>query len=134
MLLSSFEKGDAMGAKITWSIVCLAVSGCAAVPELDQNIMNEKKYAVSYCLAEAYSESEVSRDARHVSGAYLQKGEFGIDVYERIRAFVDEYRKAPYASKHGRNLSIMQCLDLFGSNELAHSVEQGANNANHGDR
>ena len=133
MLLFSLEKGDAMGAKIICTVLCLVVSGCATKPESNPRSLVEEKYAISYCLAEAYPDSEVSRDARHVAGAYLQKGKSGIDVYEQVRAFVDEYRKEPYVSKYDRNLNIMQCLDLFGSEELAHTVRNGANNANQGD-
>ena len=76
------------------------------------------KYAVSYCLSLSYPDTVFSSDARYVAGAYLQGGNFGIDVYESIRAFVDEYRNTPYLSKHDKNLDIMRCVDLMGSDEL----------------
>jgi Type VI secretion system (T6SS), amidase immunity protein len=79
---------------------------------------NGVKYAVSYCLSKAYKGSEFSRDAKLMSGSYIQNGSYGIDVYESIREFVDTYTKQKYMSKHGNNLDIMQCIDLSGSSEL----------------
>lgn len=108
-----------MRTRITWIALCLVVSGCAGQAAQSIDYSNEERYAFSYCLAEAYPGSEVAGDARYIAGVYLEKGEAGIDAYDRIRAFVDEYRKEPYASKYDRNLSIMQCLDLVGSQELA---------------
>ena len=115
-------KGNVMRARIAWSVLCLVVAGCATGTDAHHSVFNEEKYAVSYCLAQAYPDSEMSRDARYVAGAYLQNGESGIDVYERVRAFVDEYREEPYLSKHEVNLRIMQCLDLISSAELAQAI------------
>lgn len=108
-----------MGTRIILIALFFVASGCASTPEQKIDYSNEERYAFSYCLAEAYAGSEVAGDARYIAGVYLEKGEAGIDAYERIRTFVDEYRKEPYASKYDRNLSIMQCLDLLGSQELA---------------
>lgn len=111
-----------MGAKIAWPVLCLAVAGCAAGTDAHRSAFNQEKYAIAYCLALAYPGSEMSRDARYVAGAYLQQGESGIDVYERVRDFVDEYREKTYVSKHDVNLNIMQCLDVISSPELAQAI------------
>lgn len=116
-----------MGTKIVAVIACMALTSCAVHGSPKREITNESKYAVSYCLSLSYSDSEFSSDARYVAGAYLQNGEFGIDMYEAIRGFVGNYRKTSYLSKHDRNLDIMKCLDLFGSEELGNLIEEIAN-------
>lgn len=99
-------------------ILCCAVSSYAITPRHQYNYANEKKYAVAYCLAKSYPDSEFSSDALYVSGAYIQKGSFDFDIYDQIRKYVATYRKKPYLSKHGKNLNIMQCIDLYQSKEL----------------
>jgi hypothetical protein len=123
-----------MRVKIALCALYLSTSACAVAPDLNRGASNEEKYAVAYCLAVAYPESEASYDAQYVSGAYIQRGEYDIDVYERIRDFVDEYRKKPYVSKHNKNLSIMQCLDLYNSENLARAIKEAAANTESGDR
>ncbi len=128
MLLSTIKKGNVMGAKIITCLLCSIICSCAVTSKSQNNFANEKKYAIAYCLASSYPESEFSSDARHISGAYLQKGEFGLDMYESIRQFVSIYRKNAYLSKHDRNLNIMQCIDLYESKGLVSSINEIANN------
>lgn len=115
-----------MGAKIITCLLCSIISSCAATSIPQTNISNEKKYAIANCLANSYPDSEFSSDAKHISGAYLQKGEFGLDMYESIREFVSKYRKKGYVSKHDRNLNIMQCIDLYESEELVTLINEFA--------
>lgn len=129
MLLPDFKKGDVMGVKVV-SPLCLALCACATV-NVDvekKEYVNELKYAVSYCLSKTYPGTSFSSDSKYVSGAYLQKGEFGIDMYEHLREFVDSYREKKYQSKHGRNLDVMQCLDLYHSTSFAAVIRLHANN------
>lgn len=116
-----------MGIKIALCLCCVFFSACATSRGYLESHENEKKYAVSYCLSRSYPHTEFSKDAGHISGAYLQKGDFGLDMYEQIRIFVDSYKDKKYLSKHGRNLYIMQCIDLFESEELAKIIEKAAN-------
>jgi len=60
-----------------------------------------KKYDVAYCLNSTYSETEFSDDSKHIAGAYIQKGEYGIHIYEAVREYVDSYRTEEYVSKQG---------------------------------
>ena len=118
-----------MGVKIvSCMLCCLIITSCAASRTLQHDIANEKKYAVAYCLACSYPESVFSEDAEYVSGAYIQKGEFDLAVYEKIRDFVANYKKIPYLSKHQRDLDIMQCIDLFESKELTLFIEKNLDN------
>jgi hypothetical protein len=86
---------------------------CAMSSENGSQHSNELKYAVAYCLSKSYPDSEFSKDAAYISGAYLQNGVYGINMYEEIRSFVDVYRNQPLASKHDKNLNIMQCVNLY---------------------
>ncbi len=108
-----------MGAKLASALLCCAATVSCATPETtDRSTLNEVKYAVAYCLSASYPDSEFSKDAAYVSGAYLQMGDYGIDTYATIRDFVDTYRSEPLLSKHDRNLNIMQCIDLYESDSL----------------
>lgn len=127
MLFSTIKKGHVVGAKIITCLLCSIICSCAATSKPQINFSNEKKYAIANCLANAYPDSEFSSDAKHISGAYLQKGEFGLDMYENIRKYVSKYREKAYLSKHGRNLNIMQCIDLYESKELVSSINEFAN-------
>ncbi len=110
------------------TLLAIMCSSCAvATPKVGHD--NEVKYAVSYCLSKAYEGSDFSKDAAHISGAYLQKGNYGLDMYESIRDFVDAYTQKRYVSKHGKNLNIMQCVDLSVSSDLSSVISKTANNA-----
>ncbi len=50
-------------------------------------------------------------------------------MYESIRDFVDAYTQKRYVSKHGKNLNIMQCVDLSVSSDLSSVISKTANNA-----
>lgn len=116
-----------MGTKIIACMLCCVVSSCASASKTQYDYSNEIKYAIAYCLASSYPDSVLSSDALHVSGAYLQKGNFGLDTYENIRQYVSSYREKAYLSKHDRNLSIMQCIDLYESKELVTLIQKNAN-------
>ena len=106
--------------------MCVSVADTqegATPPELN----NEINYGIAYCLSQAYPGSEFASDSLYISGSYLQKVDFGIHVYEAIRDFVDAYRQKRMVSKHGRNLDIMQCLELSNSKEFRAVIEKSAN-------
>ena len=119
-----------MGVRVVLYACILGLCSCATV-QADKgkvsDIANEKKYAVAYCLSKTYPGSEFSSDSKHIAGSYIQKGHFGIHVYESIRNDVDTYRGKKYVSKHEINLDIMQCLDLYNSNSLEAVIRKSAN-------
>lgn len=110
------------------TLLAVICSSCA-VADQESKYNNEVNYAISYCLSKAYQGSNFSSDAGHISGAYLQKGSYGLDMYESLRDFVDSYTQKKYMSKHGRNLNIMQCIDLSESSELSSVIKKMANKA-----
>ena len=90
------------------------LASCSSLAAADDP-NNKLKYAIAYCLNKAYPDTEFSKDSKHISGAYLQKGSYGLDTYESIREYVDEHTSKEYLSKRDRNLKIMQCIDLIDS-------------------
>lgn len=118
-----------MGTKIIALLSSLLIVSCATSASSSYN--NEKKYAIAYCLSSIYENTEYSSDAGYISGAYIQKGDFGLDMYEAIRDFVITYKQKEYVSKNNRNLSIMQCVDLVESNQLQDVIEKAANQQLH---
>lgn len=117
-----------MDFRITAILAIMCSSCTTANQEVKYN--NEVKYAVSYCLSKIYPNSNFSTDAAHISGAYLQKGSYGLGMYESVRDFVDSYTQKKYISKNGKNLGIMQCIDLSASSELSAVIHKMANKAN----
>jgi hypothetical protein len=119
-----------MGIKlIAICFFCVMSFSCAVSNLNNIEYPNEIKYAVAYCLSRAYPDSEFSQDAAHISGAYLQSGDYGINMYEEIRSFVDAYRTKELLSKHGKNLDIMQCINLYESIPLKTLIKEIANNS-----
>lgn len=107
-----------MGWKIFLCSICLFFSFHAAALETQQNIPNEVKYAIALCLSISYPNTEFSSDASYIAAAYQQKGAYNPNVYEEIKSFVVNYSHNKYASATNHNLSIMQCVDLYDSNDL----------------
>jgi hypothetical protein len=117
-----------MGTKLIAIILCsLMTYSCTTSDTKQSEHPNEIKYAVAYCLSRAYPESEFSQDAAYIAGAYLQKGDYGINMYEDIRSFVDAYQIQALESKHGTNLNIMQCINLYESISLKDLIKEVAN-------
>lgn len=114
-----------MGTRIALLTVAGILLGCGA-EGAKADYSREVKYAVAYCLGDAYPGTAFQEDAEYAASGYLQSGDYGIDMYEQIRAFVNEYRKETYASKHGANLAIMQCLDLSQSGDLEKLIQKVA--------
>ena len=114
-----------MGTKIIILLMAI-LSSCATANSTIISINNELKYAIAYCIFKSYPNTNIESDAKYVSGSYIQKGEFGIDMYEMLRKFVDSHRKNKYQSKHGRNLDMMQCIDLYESIELVNIIKSHA--------
>jgi hypothetical protein len=113
-----------MAPKIIYILLATVLLGCATAPKPNLSSTNEQKYAISFCLAQSYPSTPMAADAIHVAGGYLDKGSHGIDMYEGIREYVLKYKSTSYLSKENKNLSIMQCLDLFESKELKNLINQ----------
>jgi len=81
-----------------------------------------EKFALSQCLMRAFPDTPTADDARRASGAYVELGSAGEDVYGDIVVVVEAHRAKPYPSKSGGSLHVMQCLDLLDDPRLAELV------------
>lgn len=115
------------GAMKMVALFSLILTSFAIADDSKSVVENELSYAVAYCLSHSYPNTEFSNDAKYISGTYIHKGSFGIDMYEDIRAFVDEYMKNKYTSKYKKNLNIMQCIDLYHSKGLIETINANIN-------
>lgn len=73
-----------------------------------------RRFAVSSCLAEAYKGRDVAVDALAAAGGYFETGTMSGERYVSVQEYAEKWvREKKYQSKHGANLSIMICLDLY---------------------
>lgn len=77
-----------------------------------------KNWAMSRCLAEAYSDQSSKDDANASAAAYLESGNQPIEAYEKLGELAVKYAKLNYGSVSGSKLNTMKCIDLFNSKEL----------------
>lgn len=101
------------------------VTGCAtagtsapAAASGDEEASLLTRYTLSQCLAAAYPDTTIERDARAASGGYLEFGNLPIEAYEEATALAREAAARTYNGKHGEPLHAMKCLDLLDSPEL----------------
>ena len=83
-----------------------------------------EKFAISQCLMRAFPNSPMLADAGRASGAYVELGTSGPDVYDKIVAVVQAHRARPYNAKSGKSLFVMQCLDLLHDPTLEALIRQ----------
>lgn len=112
-----------MGTRIVLLTIAALLLGCST-DGAHADHSKEVKYAVAYCLGASYPDTLFQDDAEYAAAGYLQGGDYGIDMYEQIKVFVNEYQKGKYVSKHGANLAVMQCLDLYQSEDLGKLIEK----------
>ncbi|MYZ45697.1 T6SS amidase immunity protein Tai4 family protein [Schauerella aestuarii] len=82
--------------------------------------------AISHCLAQAFPDTPFAADAGRAAAAYVELGESDVEVYDEIGHVVERHMQSPYASKSGRSLHVLQCLDLSRSAELARVIDKYA--------
>ena len=106
-------------------VLVFALSACGvrrplaeAQPGHDQEELLFRRFALSRCVAHAYPEPEVREDALDVAGAYLERGELGLDAYEAADALGKAFLKRALPSKSGAELRLMKCIELSESEAL----------------
>ena len=88
-------------------------------------ILSIQKFAVCQCLAQSYKGTDVAVDAQSAAGGYFEAGANGVELYLSIQDFSEKWAKnKKYRSKHGSDLSIMKCLDLYGNKELVSLIRK----------
>jgi len=107
------------------------VAGCATagMPAPDQTGHGSEaslltRYALSQCLAAAYPDTGIERDARAAAGGYLEFGNLQIEAYEHATAIARAAASRRYEGKQGEPLHVMKCLDLMDSPELERLLDR----------
>jgi hypothetical protein len=117
-----------MGVKMkAWLLYCLwgiAMAAQAKPAETDFRsytpVQNLKSYALTICLARGFADNKPFNIETHVAArAYIDFGKFGIDAYNEAAALATRFVAKNYESENGEKLTILKCIDLFHSAELA---------------
>ena len=98
--------------------LCVACARGPGVAEQNTQVAILKKWALSRCLAKASGDSPAGDDAAKTAAAYLEMGEAGIEVYEKLDALAGGYLAREYSGSVKSNYNTMKCLDLYDSDEL----------------
>lgn len=75
-------------------------------------------WALAVCLGEVSLCDSLTKDSKATSGAYLEQGELGTEVYEAMHALAKEYAARHYEGSVPGEFHIKKCIDLFESEEL----------------
>lgn len=107
------------------------VAGCATagMPVPDQTGHGTEaslltRYALGQCLAAAYPDSGIERDARAAAAGYLEFGNLPIEAYEDATAVGRAAASRRYEGKQGEPLHLMKCLDLMDGPELEQVLDR----------
>lgn len=77
-----------------------------------------KKWTLARCLSHAAEQTPTGDDAAKTAAAYLEMGNVGVDVYERLDALAERYLTRIYSGSVKSPYDTMKCIDLFESEEL----------------
>ncbi len=119
----------AMKLLVIATMIALLVTASGARAGQEETVVSMddpvRKFAVCSCLAESYKGSELAADALKAAGGYFETGIFAAELYIAVQTFAENWaREKKYRSKHGFDLSIMKCLDLYHSKELSVLIQQ----------
>ncbi len=107
---------------VGWLIVFTGNAGSAPVQDFRTltPVQNLKSYALTICLARGFPDNKALTTETHAAArAYIDFGKFGIDAYNEAAALAHRFVAQHYESEHGEKLTVLKCLDLFHSKELA---------------
>lgn len=85
-----------------------------------------RNFTFSICIGAAYegaSEKMESNVAQAANG-YREYSNISLEAYEEARSIVNKWIKKDYSSKHGGQVEIMKCIDLYNHIELKQIFEK----------
>jgi hypothetical protein len=111
--------------------VALSFSGQSGFAQADQTQQYSQKtllknWALSRCLAQAYTDESAKTDANAAASAYLESGKQSIEVYSEINSLVERYLNKSYRGSIASDFNTMKCVDLFHGAELERIVSKAA--------
>lgn len=103
---------------------------CACGSSTIQNVetLRYTKYTVAQCLAKAYPETPVARDAQVALGGYLEHGALDESAYSAATDLATQTVSTKYENLTGEQLHVAKCLDLLGSPALERLANRYVNN------
>ena len=104
-------------------VALLAVTRAhGAQPVYDERTMLAN-WAMARCVARAYDDAGVRKDAEAAAAAYMEFGHSDMEAYAAIDRLVAAQLEKDYASASGEKLSLMKCIDLMHSTALRELIE-----------
>lgn len=84
-----------------------------------------KNFALSQCVANGFQQqADIQKDAQIAAGGYLEIGHYPIEAYEEAVTLSKQFLAREYRTMAGQSLTLMKCIDLYHSDELAALVEK----------
>jgi len=86
----------------------------------DTNKIMFKNYVLSICINNAYGDTSnpLLKEASQAANGYREFSNMGLDAYEAARHEISRWLKKDYSSKHGGQIRLMKCIDLYNSPAL----------------
>lgn len=83
-----------------------------------------RNYALSTCLADAFKDAELRKDASATAAGYLEFGTGPIEAYTEATLMGREFLKKSYEGKAPVEFNTMKCIDFYHSAELDKLVDR----------
>ena len=79
-----------------------------------------RNFSLAICTGMAYEKfsKEIATDTGKAATGYREYSHIDLQAYEESRKLVNKWLKKDYQSKHGGQIDIMKCIDLYNSKEL----------------
>lgn len=86
-----------------------------------------KNYALSSCLADAFDDETLRKDASATAAAYLEFGTGPLEAYTAATLLGREYIAREYRGKASVAFGTMKCVDFYHSDQLDELMQKYIN-------
>lgn len=107
------------------SILALSMLSNIALAEthLFKNASEEilfRNFTLAICTGMAYEKEskQLATDVGRSASGYREFSHIDLEAYEESRKLVSKWLAKDYQSKHGGQIDLMKCIDLYNSKEL----------------
>lgn len=83
-----------------------------------------KNYALSTCLADAFDDAKLRKDASATAAGFLEFGTGPIEAYTEATLMGRDFLKKKYDGKVSVDFNTKKCIDFYHSEELNRLVEK----------
>jgi hypothetical protein len=104
-------------------LLALFTLSCNAEVHSFKNASEEmlfRNFALSICIGMAYEGESEKLDSNVNSSAsgYREFSNISLEAYEEARSVIQLWLKKNYKSKHGGQINLMKCIDLYNHDDL----------------